>query len=450
MRKLSFFLIGAAILLSVFAPFVSQAEESGSRETVYVVPLEKTVEKGLYSFLDRAITTAEKEGASQIIFEINTPGGAVDAAADIAKRMSETDIPLTAFVNRNALSAGAYIALNADQIMMVPGAKMGSAAIITGDGNAADKKAQSYWLAEMKNAAELNGRDPKYAMAMADEDIDLPELGAGKGKLLTLTANQAMEVGYAEDIVEDRNELLKKLGLEDARVEEIEVSFAEQVARFITHPVVVPILLSIGSLGLVLELYSPGFGIPGAMGVIALVLFFYGHMVAGLAGFEALLLLVAGIILIVAEFFVPGGILGIIGVGAVIGSFFVSAEDIGHMTLSVSIALAVTVIASVLFFKFFGFKGGFFNKIILSDATRTEQGYVSSKTRLDLIGKEGEALTPLRPSGTGLFDGERIDVVSEGGFIASGRRLKIIKTEGSRIIVREINEPAAGKIEPGQ
>ncbi|WP_070120627.1 NfeD family protein [Bacillus marinisedimentorum] len=445
MRKLSFFLIGAAILLSVFAPFAPQAEESGGQGTVYIVPLEKTVEKGLYSFLDRAITTAEENNASHIIFEINTPGGAVDAAADIAKRMSETDIPLTAFVNRNALSAGAYIALNADQIMMVSGAKMGSAAVITGDGNAADKKAQSYWLAEMKNAAELNGRDPKYAMAMADEDIDLPELGAGKGELLTLTARQAIEVGYAEEIVENRDELLKTLGLENASVEEINVSFAEQIARFITHPVVVPILLSIGSLGLVLELYSPGFGIAGSMGIIALVLFFYGHMVAGLAGFEALLLLVAGIIMIVAEFFVPGGILGIIGVGAVIGSFFVSAEDIGHMTLSVSIALAVTAVASILFFRLFGFKSGVFKKIILSDATRTEQGYVSSKTRLDLIGKEGTALTPLRPSGTGVFDDERIDVVSEGGFIASGRPVKIVKTEGSRVIVREINRPAADK-----
>ena len=137
------------------------------------------------------MNTAEANDADLVIFEVNTPGGAVDAAGEIAKLLSDTPVKTVAFVNNRALSAGAYISLSADEIYMVPSATMGSAAVIDSAGNAADKKAQSYWLAAMATAAEQNGRDPIYAKAMADEDIDLPEYGAEKGKLLTFTAEQA-------------------------------------------------------------------------------------------------------------------------------------------------------------------------------------------------------------------------------------------------------------------
>src|SRR5699024_951385 len=185
---------------------------------------------------------------------------------------------------------------------------MGASGIITSDGNAADKKAQSAWIAAMRAVAESKDRDPIYAVAMADASIDLPELDAPKGEYLTLTANRAIEVGYAEGIVHNRVELLHEMNLSDATIEEVEISFAESFARFITHPIVIPILLSIATLGLVVELYSPGFGVPGSMGIGALILFFYGHIIAGLAGVETIILLIIGIILIVVEFFVAGGI----------------------------------------------------------------------------------------------------------------------------------------------
>lgn len=430
---------GIIILLSLASwinPFTADADQ----KVVYVVPIEETVEKGLLAFLERAVEEAEEAGAEAIIFDVNTPGGAVDAAGGIGKLLTGTDLKTVAFVNKQALSAGAYISLNTDEIYMVPGSTMGSAAIIDQQGNTAGKKAESYWFAAMKAAAVEGGRDPIYAQAMADDSIDLPELGAGKGKLLTLTADQALEVGYSEGTVKNLNELLGKLGYEDAEIRNVNETFAEKLARFITHPVVIPILMTVGSLGLVLELYSPGFGLPGIAGLSALLLFFYGHMVAGLAGFETLILFVLGLGLILLEFFIPGGIAGVIGLLAIIASFFMASDNVIHMGISLLIALTASIVLSILMIRVFGKKMKFFKRIILTDSTSTEKGYVSNKNRLELIGVEGITLTPLRPSGTIIVEDERIDAVSEGGFIANGKRVRIVKTEGSRIVVREIED----------
>ncbi|MBN8208337.1 nodulation protein NfeD [Bacillus sp. NTK071] len=421
-------------------PFLGQyASGEGEGKLVSFIPVEQEVERGLEAFLKRSIQEAEDEGADHIVLEIDTPGGAVNAADNIATIIKSTEVPITAYVADRALSAGAYISLNADQIIMEPGALMGSAAIIDQSGNTAGKKAESFWHAAMKSAAELNDRDPKYALAMADPDVNLPDYNAPKGELLTLNAEEAVKVGYAEGIAEDRTEVLSLLNLEDAEVSDAEVSIAERIARFVTNPIIIPILLSIGSLGLVLELYSPGFGVPGFMGAGALLLFFFGHMIAGFAGWESLLLLLVGVILIVVEIFIPGfGIFGVLGaVGIVASIVLASGQSMQYVLLAVLIAVAVTVGGSYLFIKIFGYKG-FFKKIILSDSTKSDQGYVSNTTRNELVGLEGIAVTPLRPSGIADFGDERLDVVTEGGFLSEGTEVKIIKTNGSRVIVRAL------------
>ncbi|MEN1969358.1 nodulation protein NfeD [Lentibacillus sp. N15] len=418
--------------------FAQAKDDTGDGKLVYVIPIEKEVEKGLESFLARTTKEAEEAGADQIIFEIDTPGGRVDAAGQIATLLQGLKTPTTAYVVNQALSAGSYIALNMDAIYMQPHATMGASGVINEDGTAADKKAQSAWLSAMKGAAESKGRDPLYAKAMADPSIDLPEYGAPKGEFLTLDATTAVEVGYAEGVTKNRTALLHELGLTNAKIVEAAPTFSEELARFLTNPVVVPILLSVASLGLIVELYSPGFGVPGTMGLLALILFFYGHIVAGLAGYEAMILLILGIILIIVEFFVAGGIVGLLGVGSILGSLFLSSEDIGHMAMSVSIAFIIAIVASVVLFKTIGMEKGFFRHIILRDQTSTEQGYVSSVNRLELIGLEGVTLTPLRPSGTALFDGERMDVVSEGSYIQINKAVKVVMVEGVRVVVREI------------
>src|SRR5699024_2067737 len=216
-------------------------------------------------------------------------------------------------------------------------------------------------------------------------------------------------------------------------------TFAEEVARFVTSPIVIPILLSIASIGLIVEVYTPGFGIAGSMGIIALILFFYGHIIAGIAGMEAIVLLAVGIILIILEFFVAGGILGFFGVASIIVALLMSGYKLSHMTMSLAIALVAAIIVAVILYKWIGTERGIFKKLILRDRTMSDEGYVSYEDRSELVGKKGITITPLRPAGTALIDDKRLDVVSEGNFIEVNQKIVIIHVEGVRIVVREDN-----------
>ncbi|MFX3674427.1 MAG: nodulation protein NfeD [Paenisporosarcina sp.] len=437
MRRLRL-ISGTLLLMISFLLILPSISESASE--VYRIPIEDHVEKGLYAFLERAIQEAEVAGAETIIFDIHTPGGMVDSASKIAKLIDNTPLKTIAFINEDALSAGAFIALHADEIYMVPNGRIGAAGIIDSAGNAAEEKAQSAWLVAMQNAAESSGRDPKYALAMADKSIHLPEYRAPSGKFLTLSAKEALKVGYSEGTVSSYNDLLKELDISESKTVSVNETLAEKIARFITNPVIVPILLSIASLGLILELFSPGFGIAGTVGLISITLFFFGHLVAGLAGFESIVFFIIGLGIFFAEFFLPGGIAGIIGLALIIGSLLLAGGNVVNMGISIFIALIVAILGMVIIVKFFGKKMNLFHKMILMDATDTEHGYVSNVNRVELIGKYGISMTPLRPSGTIMLEGERIDSVTEGGYVDAGKSVKVIKVEGSRIVVREAGE----------
>ncbi|MQR95526.1 nodulation protein NfeD [Fictibacillus phosphorivorans] len=438
MKRVRLFIYLLCLIWGIYGVVsTSQVFAAGKGKTVTFIPVEHEVERGLEAFLDRSIHKAEKDGTDHIVLEIYTPGGRVDAALHIAKVMRESEIPITAYVVKNAFSAGAYIALNADQIVMKPSTTIGSAAVIDNQGNTAGQKAESAWKAEMLAAAELNERAPVYAEAMVDPDVEIPELGLEKGELLTLTASEALKVGYAEKIAEDRQELLAYLNLDEAKVLESNPTFADKVARFVTNPVVVPILLSLGSLGLVLELYTPGFGIAGSIGALSLLLFFYGHMIAGLAGWEALILFGVGLVLLILELFLPGGIIGILGVLAVLTGLIMAGGSLSGILIAIAIAIVVTIIGSYFFLRSFGYNGSL-KKLVLFDSTSSEKGYLSHKEREDLTGRIGVTATTLRPSGSLRLDDEFIDVVTEGSYIEKGTPVKIIKASGGRVVVREI------------
>lgn len=436
--KLSRYIISFSLLLLSLLMIVPSIIADTPK--VYKVPVYEEVEKGLYAFLKRSIHEAEEAGAEAIILEMNTPGGFVDSAEKIANLLDATSIHKIAYIHSEALSAGAYLALHADEIYMSPSGTIGAAAVIEGSGNAADEKASSAWKAKMINAANLTGKDPIYAQAMADDTVDLPEFRAPVGKLLTLTSSEALEVGYSNGTVSSLKELLEIKNLANATIVETNETFTEQLARFITNPIVVPILLSIASLGLIVELYSPGFGVAGTMGLISLFLFFFGHLVAGFAGYETLIIFIIGVLLIIAEFYLPGGISGILGAAAIIFSIILAGGNIVYMCIAVLIALIVAIVGMVIIMKFFGKQLKVLNKVILSDATTTEQGYVSNENRLDLIGKVATTMTALRPAGTIRVNDERIDAVSDGSYVDKDKHVMIIKVEGSRIVVREVSE----------
>ncbi|MFJ8236901.1 nodulation protein NfeD [Ureibacillus sp. NPDC094379] len=436
MKKLRHISLLFLILFS-FSLWTSSYTAQAS-DKVFTVPIENEVEKGLEVFLKRSFDEAMQQRAKAIILEIHTPGGFVDAAYDIAKLMDQTPIRTIAFINSKAHSAGAFLALHADEIYMVPSGTIGAAAIIDGKGNAANTKANSAWLAAMKAAAEISERDPKYALAMADIQMDLPEYRAPTGELLTLSADEAFKVHYSEGTAKDLDEVLELANLSNSEIVHMELTFSEKLARFITNPIVVTLLLSIASIGLMIELFSPGFGLPGLTGLFALSLFFFGHTIAGFAGYETIIMFIIGFILLIAELFVPGGIVGFIGGALVVTSLLFSGASVVHMAYSILIAVAIAIIGMVVLMKFFGKNLHLFNKLILRDATTTEEGYVSNINRIELLGKTGVTLTPLRPAGTIQVGKERIDVVSEGSYIGSNKKVEIIEVEGSRVVVREM------------
>lgn len=437
LRKMKIF---TALLLFVLALLLLIPVFHANSHSVYIIPVEAEVERGLQAFIDRGIEEAEEADAGAIIFEIDTPGGFVDAADGIARLLQDTDIETIAYINQDALSAGAFLALNADEIYMHPAARMGAAQVIDQAGNAAGDKADSAWRSSMANAAESSGRETQYALAMADASIDLPEYRAAEGELLTLRAAEAEEVGYSEGKVSSLEELLELKGLEDSELVYINETFSESLARFLTNPVVVPILLSVAMLGLLLELFTPGIGVPAFIGLTSLMLFFYGHLVAGLAGYESIILLFIGLGLMILEFFVPGGVAGILGIAAVLGSILLAGGDLQSTAIAVLIAMIAATSGMVILVKFFGKRLQLFNRIILSDSTDTKSGYVSTANRPELIGQMAVTATELRPSGTIIFGDERIDAVSEGRYIGRAKDVKIIKVEGSRIVVRELDK----------
>jgi membrane-bound serine protease (ClpP class) len=403
-------------------------------ENVVVIPIKGEIETGLVSVVRRGIQLAESQSAALIILEIGTPGGRVDAALAIKDLVTATNVPVIAFITDRAWSAGALIALSADEIAMAPGSSIGAA-----ETEPNTPKILSAWRSEMEAVAERNGRDSRIAAAMVDKDLVIDGL-VGAGDILTLTANRAAEVGYAEYSVTSRTALLAEKGLIEARVSEIQPTWIERLARTITSPSIAPLLLLVGFVGLTMELLIPGFGIAGIIGVSCLGLFFGGHMLAGLAGWEALLAFTVGVILLFVEAFVtPGfGVAGVSGLLLLFAGIYFTSGDLVTAARTIMISFFGAILVTALLFRFTR-KSPAWNRIILGHKLNRESGYISTNELMDLEGKTGISLTMLRPAGIAEIEGNRVDVVSEGGFVPVGQMIKVVKVEGSRIIVQTVD-----------
>lgn len=423
------------IMLLLLAP-LKTVQATETLPMVYVVELTGTVDPGLYRFLQRAFQEAKEAGSSAIILEIDTPGGIVETAMQIKKLIYSSSVPVYAYVRHSALSAGAYIALSCRKLYMAPGSTIGAAEIKSFTGERVDEKTFSAWEAEMRTVAQNQGKDPQLAAAMVRREIAIEGL-VNDRQLLTLTTQEAEELNFTDGVFVSREELLAKLNLQDAELTEITPSPAERLARLITNPVVATLLLVIGLAAMVIEVITAGFGAAGIISIIAFTLYFGGHIIAGLAGNEVIILFILGIILLLIEVVVPGfGIIGIAGIISLCASIILSAATTaeGLIMLVTALLLAAAVVA-VLFrcLK----RSPIWSKIVLQHAETKEQGYVGASDYSHLVGQVGEALTPLRPAGTVEIDGQRFDVVSEGGFIAPGTTVNVVKVEGARIVVRK-------------
>ena len=409
-------------------------------KTVYVIPIKDTIDPGLAKFVARSYQEAEELKADMVLLEIDTPGGRIDAALEIRNTIRNSTIPTTALVKGGAISAGSLITLASKTIAMQPGATIGDAEPRSGT-QRADEKVISYWAKEMAATAEVNGRNPEIAVAMADRDVSIPGL-VEKGKLLTLTYQEAARVGYSDYTVNDRTELLTKLGFSDARIIEAEASASEKLTRFVTNPFVAPFLLTIGIAGIIIEFLTVGWGIAGVIGLVSLALYFGGHLLAGFTGWEAVLLFLLGLILLVVEALVPGfGLPGIGGILSIIASIVLAAPSWEVGIVSLVMSLLGTIVLVLLSFKVLT-KRKFWHRLVLPLKYNKEEGYVSQSQDLSkYVGRRGVAYTVLRPAGTvELEDGTRLDVVTEGDFIPKGSRVVVDRVEGMRIVVHALKE----------
>ena len=433
-------LLAVPLLLAGLAT-VAQAQ----RKVVYRIEVNGTIEGGLAPYTARALREATAANAAAVFLDINTPGGRVDAAEAMADAIRQTPIPVYAFVNPRAYSAGALISLATDGIYMTPGAVLGAATPVDGQGTKMAEKYVSAMRAEFRALAEQQGLDPRIAEAMVDDSLGVPGL-LEPGKLLTLSTAEALRVGYAKGEVRDQAELLEAVGLGGAEVISVGVNWAESLVRFFTNPLVAPLLLSLGMLGLIFEIKAGAFGLGGVLSLLSLGLFFGAHHLVGLAGWEEVILLLGGLIAIGVEVFVlPGfGVAGVLGIIllvlsvalAMIGSV-PSFQDVLQSLAVLGTALVLTLAVFIAWLRHLP-NSPRFRKMILADGLDSSAGYISAKVRSDLVGKEAQAVTDLRPAGTVVIEGERLDVVTEGDYIKSGSTVRIIRAEGHRHVVRAI------------
>ena len=416
---------------------------------VYVAPIEGIIDLGLAPFVDRVLNEATDAGAAAVILEINTFGGRVDAAVVIRDALLNARVRTVAFVNKRAISAGALISLAAEKIVMADGGTIGAATPVQmGQPGAptqpVEEKTVSYVRKEFRATAESRKRPPLIAEAMVDADVEIPGL-IEKGKLLTLTTDEAMKHKVADFRAQTIESVLDQLNLAGAQVRRASPNWAEGLVRFLTNPIISSLLITIGMLGIILEVRTPGFGVPGALGIASLALFFWGHWLVQLAGWEELLLVGSGLVLLVLEIFViPGfGLAGVLGIGALLAGLSLSLigggatwefilKAAGRVVFSLFLAL-VTSLAVLRFLP----RLPFGRRLILETELLAGAGGSSAPESDRMwLGKSGTALSPLRPAGIAEIEGERVDVVSDGDLIEPGVPIVVTHVDGNRIVVR--------------
>jgi membrane-bound serine protease (ClpP class) len=420
-----------------------------ARPIVYVVPIDGVIDLGLAPFLARTISEAERAGAAAVVLDINTFGGRVDAAVAMRDMLLNAPMRTIAFVNPRAISAGALLALATETIVMSNGGTIGAATpvISGGEPKSADEKSVSYMRKEFGATAEQRGRPSTYAEAMVDVDVEIADV-VTKGKLLTLTTSEALEHNVAELRADTLDDALHSAGLVNADVRHTSQTWAETLVRFLTNPIVSSLLMTIGLLGILVEIRTPGFGVPGVVGLLSLALFFWGHWLVQLAGWEELVLLAGAVLLLALEVFViPGfGVAGIVGIAALVAGLGMTLVGAGATTSVIIEALGRVAVSMLLTLA--GWLAmlrvlprlPFGRRLVLEADMSAGQGYASAPdTDRSWLGRRGTAVSPLRPAGIAEVEGARLDVVSDGDFIEALAEIEVTRVDGNRIVVRQLH-----------
>lgn len=468
MKYIAAIALTMAFSTGALAAPTNQPLSQATPDVVYIIPIRGMIEPALLYVIRRGLDEAHSAKAGVVIFVMDTPGGTLDAAQEIVRTIQQLDIPTYTFVEKNAFSAGAIIALATDHIYMAPGSVIGDALpiMISPFGQIQEmpedvrEKAVSAVAALVRAAAQQSGHREDVAEKMVRRETELKigdELICPTGRLLTLTNVEAeRKIGpdqrplLSEGTFESVDALLTHLGLEKAQRKEMEITAAEKVARFIAA--LGPLFLIVGLAGIYIEMRTPGFGLPGIVGILSLVIFFWGHHIAGLAGMEEITVFAMGALLLIIEIlWIPGfGAVGLAGIllmlGALVsamvrkypaGPWIPTWGDVQWPLVKLSVALLGATALGVLLGPFLP-KLPFFDRLVLAKATKLDEGFTAAKDDQSLLGLSGTTLSPLRPSGAALFGDRKLDVITQGDFIDAGRAVRIVGVHGSRIIVEEV------------
>ncbi len=437
------------------------------RKTVYVFPIREEIARPAWRLTKKGLANARALNADYILIHMNTYGGLLNSADSIRTAILNAPVPVMVFIDNNAASAGALISIACDSIYMRSGATIGAATVVNQTGQQVPDKYQSYMRAMMRATAESHGhdtiirdgdtlirwhRDPRIAEAMVDPRIRVPGI-SDSGKVLTLTTDEALRLGYCEGKAENIGEVLKEAGLGDAKVVRYEIKPVDRIISFLASPAVSGILIMIIIGGIYFELRTPGIGFPLAAAVFAAILYFAPLYLEGLAQHWEIILFVLGLILIAVEIFaIPGfGVAGVSGIILLVTGLTLSLVDNAVFrfdpTMAVNVLLKalfivlVSSLLSIILSIWITKKVAASRKLKLALNTEldTDEGFVGveKKMQQELTGRKGKAFTDLRPAGKVIIDGEVYDAVAEIGYIEKNAPITITRQMAGQLYVVE-------------
>lgn len=426
-------LILTYLILIIFFPAF------GKNISFYVINLKGEVGPGLFRIVNKGITEAEKQKSDYIIFDINTYGGAVDAADSIRTSILRTPITTIAFINHQAVSAGALISIACDSIYMSNGSTFGASTVVNQTGEVMPDKYQAFMRAMMRSTAQVNGRDPSIAESMVTDSI----------KVLSLTPEEAISLGYCEGKAESINEVEKIIAKESTFVtSKQEVTLLDRLISFLITPYLQGIFLMFIIGGIYFEMQSPGLGMPSVIAILGALLYFLPLYIEGLAENWEIIIFAIGIILIIIEIFViPGfGVAGVTGlILTITGLVFAMIDNdlfyyhgkfnfvpvikpLAIVLLSSFLALILSILLASRFSK-----GNSFIKLALHTELRDKEGFVGVARVDKLEGGEGVVKSKMYPSGKVEVNGVWYEATMENGTAMPGDRVKIVRSEGGRL-----------------
>jgi membrane-bound serine protease (ClpP class) len=465
--KTRYLIILFALMLSF--PYLSQGQEN--KTVVYKFEIRKAIAAPIWRTTQKSFDEAEKMGADYMLIHMNTYGGQVDFADSIRTRILNSNIPVIVYIDNQAISAGALISIAADSIYMRPGGSIGAATVVDQTGQQVPDKYQSFMRSMMRATAEAHGkkpvvsngdttwvwhRDPDIAQAMVDPRIVVAGI-IDTGQVLTLTALEAIKVGFCEGEASSIEEVLKKAGIDDYVISEFKATPLEKAIQFLVNPAVSGLLILLIIGGIYFELQTPGVGFPLLAAVAAAVLYFAPLYLEGLASNWHVIVFIVGLVLVAIEIFaIPGfgvaGVLGIIGIVSgltfgmidkIVFNFGPSEDGVREVLMGFSIVVGSILLSFILSLwltkKLFS-PNRLFGSLALEKVQEVDEGYVSFDTNLQtsLVGSSGTAHTDLRPSGKVTIGDHNYDAVSEIGYIGKGSAIRVRRQESGQLYVEKI------------